>query len=258
MIWSAECRRTLRSARAVVLLGLYGLFSLAVLLAGGWLRSLYRQMTNAADLPTAPEQIPTLVLVVFYLSIFFLPAYVALMGFDQLSGEVGPRSMRYLTVRARRSSVLLGKFLAQTTVLLGLVLALDVILCLYAWLTTQGMGLGGFALSLLRVWVGMTIFSLAFLSLTALCSSVTSNSAVSLVSNFIIIMASFTSWLLGLWYSRGEGHPLQYMRFVSPMNYCMTLLDAEPARFGLSALAYLVFTLLFLGGAYTALRTRDL
>jgi ABC-2 type transport system permease protein len=52
----------------------------------------------------------------------FLPVYIALMGFDQVSGEVGPRSIRYLTVRARRSSLLLGKFLSQATVLLGLVL----------------------------------------------------------------------------------------------------------------------------------------
>lgn len=260
MIWGAECRRTLRSARAVVLLGLYGLFALLVLLVGALVRAWVQQMMaqQAGGMLPPSEDIPTLVVVVFYLGIFFLPAYVALMGFDQLSGEVGPRSMRYLTVRARRSSVLLGKFLAQTTILLTLVLGLDLILCVYAWVSTPGFGFGAFALNLVRFWVGTFVFALAFLALTALCSSITSNPAVSLVTNFICIMAAFGLWWAGLWFGRGEGHPLEYIRYLSPMNYCTKLLDPEALQFGASALAYVVFALLFLGGAYTALRTRDL
>jgi ABC-type transport system involved in multi-copper enzyme maturation permease subunit len=260
VIWSAECRRTLRSARAVVLLGLYGLFALLVLLVGALVRSWLQQVMaqQAGGMLPPSEEIPTLVVVVFYLGIFFLPAYVALMGFDQLSGEVGPRSMRYLTVRARRSSVLLGKFLAQTTLLLTLVLGLDLILCVYAWLSTPGFGFGAFALNLMRFWVGTFVFALAFLALTALCSSITSTPSVSLVTNFICIMAAFGLWLAGLWLGRDEGHPLQYMRYLSPMNYCTKLLDPEALQFGASALAYVVFALLFLGGAYAALRTRDL
>lgn len=259
MIWSAECRRTLRSARAVVLLGLYGLFALLVLLVGALVRSWVQQLVaqQAGGVLPPSEEIPTVVVVVFYLGIFFLPAYVALMGFDQLSGEVGPRSMRYLTVRARRSSVLLGKFLAQTTLLLTLVLGLDLILCVYAWVSTPGFGIGAFALNLARFWVGTLVFALAFLALTALCSSVTSAPAVSLVGNFICIMAAFGLWLAGLWFGR-EDHPLQYIRYLSPMNYCTKLLDPEALQFGASALAYTVFALVFLGGAYAALRTRDL
>ena len=53
----------------------------------------------------ALSRVPVLVLVVFKMTLFFLPAYIVLMGFDQVSGEVGPRSIRYVTVRARRSSV---------------------------------------------------------------------------------------------------------------------------------------------------------
>ncbi|QRK07280.1 ABC transporter permease [Archangium violaceum] len=259
VIWGAECRRTVRSARAVVLLGLYSLISLVVLLVGALLRAWIQQMAEQAGGVLAPsEQMPTLVVVVFYLSILFLPLYVALMGFDQLSGEVGPRSIRYLTVRARRSSVLMGKFLAQTTILLGLVLALDLILCVYAWLSTPGFGFGAFVLNLFRFWVGTMVFSLAFLALTTLCSSFTTTPAVSLVFNFICILLAFCIWLAGLWFGRGEGHPLENIRYLSPMNYCTKLLDPEPLQFGGSALAYVVFALLFLGGAYTALRTRDL
>ena len=70
-------------------------------------------------------------------------------------------------------------------------------------------------------------------------------------------MAAFGLWLAGLWFGR-EDHPLQYIRYLSPMNYCTKLLAPEALQFGASALAYTVFALLFLGGAYAALRTRDL
>src|SRR5947209_1420141 len=48
--------------------------------------------------------IPLVLLVVFKTTLRFLPLYTGIMGFDQISGEVGPRSIRYLVVRSRRSS----------------------------------------------------------------------------------------------------------------------------------------------------------
>src|SRR5258707_878339 len=59
--------------------------------------------------------IPIVLLVVFKLTLRFLPLFIALMGFDQLAGEVGPKSIRYLVVRAKRSSMILGKLLSQVT-----------------------------------------------------------------------------------------------------------------------------------------------
>ncbi len=79
--------------------------------------------------------IPLVLLVVFKITLRFLPLYTGVMGFDQISGEVGPKSIRFLTVRSRRSSVLYGKFLAQATILAILMLIIDVGLCLYAKFT---------------------------------------------------------------------------------------------------------------------------
>ncbi len=254
MIWSAECRRTLRSSRVLAILGLYSLFSVVVFVAVAVLRA-FAQQLNESGMLVSDAKTPLSVLMVFYLSLFFLPLYVALMGFDQVSGEVGPRSIRYLTVRARRASVLLGKFLAQTTVLLGLVFLLDVGLCVYAWATTPGFDLAAFVTQVLRFWLASTVFSLAFLALTSLCSSVTTNSSVSLLLNFSVLVLSLLFWMTALY---DEGHPLRAIRYLSPLRYSTRLLYPQPMDVAGSVVAYAVFTLLFLGGAFFVLRRRDL
>ncbi len=287
VIWNAEWRRTVRSARVVALFALYSMFSALVLLVvGGITRALREQVESrlaeaGADASASSQvfeearkgflgvlvgndqamlealaQVPLVVLVVFKVTLFFLPAYVALMGFDQVSGEVGPRSMRYLTVRARRSSVLLGKFLAQATVLLGLVLIIDLAIFLYAFATTPDFTLGAMVPLLLKFWLAAVVFSLAYLALTALCSSLFRLPAVSLVFNFLLL---FVFWLVDVVGSVFQGrNVVEYVRYLSPSYYATNLLHPQVAQFGVSGLAYALFAALFLGGALLTLRTRDL
>lgn len=294
VIWSAELRRAVRSGRAVVLLGLYSMFSALVLLVVGWLAGQVREAVNkqletagaGADasaqvgeemrkgvlgfltsndsaMMEALAQVPLEVLVVFKITLFFLPAYVALMGFDQLSGEVGPRSMRYLTVRARRSSVLLGKFLSQATLLLGLVLIIDLAIFVYARIANPGFGFADVVLNLLKFWLAAIVFSLAYVSLTTLCSSLFRSPAVSLVFNFVLL---FVFWLmdtigraaLASHEIGGGGGALRFLRFLSPSYYAGNLLHPKLAEFAASGAAYAVFASVFLLSAYTVLRARDL
>ena len=284
VIWSAELRRAVRSARTVVLLGLYGLFSaLLLLVVGAITRSVRQQVEQAASssgqevdsaaalvqaqkgllgflfdndaaMVEALSRLPMVVLVVFKLTLFFLPAYIVLMGFDQVSGEVGPRSIRYVTLRARRSSVLLGKFLTQASLLLGLVLVVDLAIFVYAKVTTPEFGAGLMALSLLRFWVAAVVYSLAYIALTTLCSTLFRSPGVSLVFNFIVL---FIFWMVDV-IAGSLASPASYLRYLSPSAYSMDLLHPQLGHFALSALAYAGFALLFLGAAHLTLRTRDL
>ncbi|QSQ27027.1 ABC transporter permease subunit [Pyxidicoccus parkwayensis] len=287
VIWSAELRRAVRSGRAVVLLGLYSMFSALVLLVVGWIAGQVREAVNKqletaganadASAQVAEEmrkgmlgfltsndtammealaQVPLEVLLVFKITLFFLPAYVALMGFDQISGEVGPRSMRYLTVRARRSSVLLGKFLSQATLLLGLVLIIDLAIFIYARIANPDFGFGHVVLNLLKFWLAAIVFSLSYVSLTTLCSSLFRSPAVSLVFNFI---ALFVFWLMDtIGQASGETGALRFLKYLSPSHYAGDLLHPKLAEFGASGAAYAGFATLFLLGAYAVLRARDL
>ncbi|MFY1829804.1 ABC transporter permease [Myxococcus fulvus] len=296
VIWSAELRRAVRSGRAVVLLGLYSMFSALVLLVVGWLAREVRSAVNqklaeagGADADTSARlaeemrkgvlgfltsndtammealaQVPIEVLLVFKVTLFFLPAYVALMGFDQISGEVGPRSMRYLTVRARRSSVLLGKFLSQAALLVGLVLIIDLAIFIYARIANPDFGFAALSLNLLKFWMAAIVFSLAYVALTTLCSSLFRSPAVSLVFNFILL---FVFWLMDTVgrassavdaASGQQEGALRFLRYLSPSYYAGDLLHPKITEFGVSGAAYAAFATIFLLGAYGALRARDL
>ncbi|MCY1032619.1 ABC transporter permease subunit [Corallococcus sp. BB11-1] len=287
VIWAAELRRAVRSGRALVLLGLYSMFSALVLLVVGFVtRELQTQVNDklmaagadaeatarAADemhqgvlgfltsndtaMMQALSQVPIVVLVVFKITLFFLPAYIALMGFDQVSGEVGPRSIRYLTVRARRSSVLMGKFLSQATLLLGLVLIIDLAIFVYARILNPDFAMGLLVVNLLKFWGATIVFSLAYVALTTLCSSLFRSPAVSLVFNFILL---FVFWLMdSVGRAVADTSLLRFVRYLSPSYYSGNLLHPQLAEFASSGAAYAAFAAIFLGGAYGVLRARDL
>jgi ABC-type transport system involved in multi-copper enzyme maturation permease subunit len=56
-------------------------------------------------------QAPEVLYLVLQLTIWLAPLLIALLGFDAVSGELQHKGVRYWTVRARRSSIFLGKFL---------------------------------------------------------------------------------------------------------------------------------------------------
>jgi len=273
----------LRSARVLVLFGLYSMFSVLVLLVVGSVAKAVRTSVNEkvgqlgsdagvqqayaqartgilgflfSDEPAileALKEIPLVVLIVFKVTLVFLPAYVALMGFDQISGELGTRSIRYLTVRARRSSVLFGKFLGQAVLLLGLVLVIDLGIFAYAKATNEDFTPAMLASALPRFWAAAMVFSLAYVALTSLCSTLFRSSALSLVVNLVGL---FSFWLMDV-VGRAESG-LGAIRYASPSHYATMLLDPRVAQFAIGVGAYAGFAAVFLGAAYAVIRTRDL
>ncbi len=288
VIWGAETRRAIRSGRVVVLLGLYSMFSVLVLLIVGAIANAIRDQVTArlaetgnseaaatalsaemkksfigalagndAAMMEALSQVPLVVLIVFKVTLFFLPAYIALMGFDQISGEVGPRSIRYLTVRARRASLLMGKFLVQATLLVGLVLVIDLGIFIYAALTNPDFTIAALAVNLLKFWLAAIVFSLSYVALTTLCSSLFRLPAVSLIFNFALL---FVFWLMDVvgGAAAASGKSGEFIRYLSPSYYSGNLLHPQLTEFGTSGLAYAVFAMVFLGLSYAVLRVRDL
>jgi ABC-2 type transport system permease protein len=253
VIWSAETLRAVRSARTLVLLGLYTAFSLITLLVIGAVTSGAR--SGGMALPGMGD-LPPVIVGVFKVNLFFLPVYVALMGFDQISGEVGTHSIRYITLRARLSSLLVGKFLVQTSLLVGLVLVIDLGIFAYARFSEPGFTTGAMALGLIKVWVATLVFSLAYIALTTLCSSLFRVPGLSLVFNFALVFTFLLMELAG-WYYKGKSF-LEHIQYLSPSYYSANLLSPVLSEFAKSGLAYAGFTLLFLGGAYGVLRARDL
>jgi ABC-2 type transport system permease protein len=309
VIWAAEIRRAVRSARVVTLLALYLMFTALVLLALAYaFRQVQQQIDDQIALGGATQeaiqpqldqlkqsflggvfgddgallealaQVPLIVLLTFKVTLFFLPLYIAVMGFDQISGEIGPRSIRYLTVRARRSSILWGKYLSQATLLAGLVMVVDLaVIGVARWLTPSFQA-GAMATTLLKCWLAATVFSLAYVALSSFCSALFRSAAVSLIFN---LFALFGFWLvnaIGEAASRAvaqmakaaadpdggaEGPSriatvLSWLQYVSPSHYSTNLLHPHFLKFLGSTGIYAGFAAAFLALGYLVLRRRDL
>ncbi len=298
VIWWAELWRTLKSARVIVLLLLYLMFTgISGLFVHGCANGIEAQAqaqvktleeagADADEVRKAYEEakerqkrefvktfltdddalvdryleMPLVLLIVFKLTLFFLPAYAAIMGFDQVSGELWPRSIRYLAVRSRRSSVLFGKFAAQASLLALLMLFVDAAICAFGRIAYEGFGTGEMFLTLGRFWMSALVFSWAYLGLTTLCSTLSRQPPVSLVLNLIV--------LFGIWLLAFVGDPPRIqdvamfravpgVKYASVWYYRIDLLHPDLLPFAASALAHVGFALLFLGAAWFVLARRD-
>jgi ABC-2 type transport system permease protein len=275
----AELSRTLRSPRAVVLLLVYATFTaLTALVVGALTRGLDAQLDPAAAVEARSGllgilvggdgealrslvELPLLVPLVFRVSLFFLPLYVTLIGFDQLSAEVGSKSVRYLVFRARRGSILFGKFLAQAVVLLGLLLVVEVGLFVAGGIGRPIADPAAYGSALFRFWAAGAALALAYLALSTLASALTTTPAGSLFCNIGLLLGF---WALDVVGSRaalmqrlgGTASWTESLRWLSPSAYASGLLGPASATLG-SVTAYAVFGALFLILAWATFRLRD-
>jgi ABC-type transport system involved in multi-copper enzyme maturation permease subunit len=297
-IWRGETRRALRSGRVLVLLILFLLFvGLALTVVGFVNHRLNQRLSQVgADLSQAQEQLaqgkrqflsffitddeamldslaalPLVLLVVFKLTLRFLPLFIALMGFDQLAGEVGPRSIRYLVVRVRRDDIILGKFLSQSTIFALLLTVCTVLMVLVARALNADFAAPDVALWTAKMLVSSFVLSLAYLSLTALCSALVRQGPVGLVLNVIGLFVIWFIALIGeafrfpseaategsLAMLKTESH-LAWLRYLSVWHFGQDLLHPHWSRFLTAAAMHVGFGLTFLGLAQLALKRRDL
>jgi len=275
----AELRRTVRSARALLLLLIFGTFTLlAGLVIGAITQGIEQQMdpTQAIQARSgllallvggneealrALSGLPLLVPLVFRLTLVFLPLYVALLGFDQLSSEVGSRSVRYLVVRSRRASIVLGKFAAQALALAALVAVVVGGLFVAAAFKAEIQEPLGYAVTALRFWTAGMSLALAYLALTTLASAITSSPAGSLFTNLGVLLGFWALYLVG---ARGEAQRqftgssswTEPLKWLSPSAYSSGLLGPPSATL-VSMAAYACFAAVFLAAAWAAFRVRD-
>lgn len=216
------------------------------------------------------KKIPLVLLLVFKLTTIFLPLFIALMGFDQISAEIGPRSIRYLVIRARRSSIVVGKVLSQASLLALLTLLCVIAMCVVGKVVDPDFTVGAMFASMLKFWLIAVIFSTAYLALTSACSAAFRVPPISLAINLI---ALFVIWFVGLvgatfrppgevadTFSLSSIKPesyLAYVKYGSIWHYSGDLLSPDWARLAIACAAHLGFAGLLMGTAYILLRARD-
>jgi ABC-type transport system involved in multi-copper enzyme maturation permease subunit len=200
-----ELRRNLRSVKGLLTLGLFLLVGLSVAL-GFWQFSesarLYAggNLSRRAELEAWQEMLtlyyrgdegivqyvvgaPPLLWVLHTTAIFLLPLIGILIGYDQLAGEMQHRTIRYTVIRARRTSLVLGKFFGMWLVAAALVFGLALLACAL----TIARGDAPIATTLTygaRFWAMEVVFAGAYVGLTTLLSACFRTPTLALLSAF--------------------------------------------------------------------------
>ncbi len=162
-------------------------------------------------------------------TLWLSPLLVALMNFDAVSGELQHRSVRFWTIRVRRSSYIVGKYLAGWLVVLSVILGMNVIV----W----GMALAGGNLAPAHVlgW-GARFFavsipiSAAWCGIAMLIGAQFETPRLSLLA----ICAGFCAlWLLRI---TGGFTETQWIEYAYPNAYDRWLLSPNAADVGVGIL----------------------
>jgi len=293
-----EARRTLASVRALALLALFVLFSTSVAMvtaaaARGVSSALDDQIAQANPDATAEERaqlhaqvdsefqarrnqflsfwfsedaalldavkdVPVFLLVLFKLSLLFLPAYVALLGYDAVSAELATRGLRYVAVRASRTAVLIGKFAGLAAVLLALVAGTQGLVIAWAAATDAAFGPGVAFVTWARFSLSGVTYGAAWLALSLLCSTLFRVPMVSLAVNGVAMFALWLAGVVGGHAARTGNGPLALLRWLSPTHFADDLLHPGLARFGASAACCLAFAAVMLAAGSAVLSEKDL
>lgn len=278
LVFQHELKRSVRSAKTLVLLILYGLattiFGLVMVAATRKLQEKLAETLQGRELPPEAlmelkmgglsmifgkddEQLrylssmPLIVIAFAWFAMLFLPMLTALMGFDQISGELQSRSIRFVTLRARRASLLGGKVLAQLALLVGLTAVINLGVFAYAALSVEGFPAGSGFVALARFWALTLVYATSYVGLVALCSSLFRTPILSLLTSIAALLAFGALHLLSLF------EKLSFLKYALPSHYEEGFFQPDPLRVLGSVGAFAALAALFLVLSWLTLRARD-
>jgi ABC-type transport system involved in multi-copper enzyme maturation permease subunit len=172
-------------------------------------------------LSTSP---PSLV-IMFILSIWLAPLLIALSSFDAVSGDVQHRTVRFWTVRTRRASYFVGKFLgAWATIAL-------ITFCMHALMWIVAIGQGEGSATVISWGVRFWLVSLPICAVwCAIATFVASLVRMPVLSLLLTLGAFFLVWLFGFAIARGA--EIQWMAYLYPNSYDILLLSPRIEKVG--------------------------
>ncbi len=200
------------------------------------------------------EERPSLLSAVLLILLFSLPFLIVFGAFNQVSGDVQSRSIRYQLVHTERTNIFLGRFLGTYLFTVLTLAILVAVIALYF-----GFKLNIYEAGDLFLWSGLGMFALSVLSLpwVALCSwlssAIDSPFGSLTVSSLIIgVVPIFAAIGKATW------EPMKHVVWVLPWGIQNRLLHFDVGQVALAALACLGYTLLFLALGMRKFTRRDL
>jgi ABC-type transport system involved in multi-copper enzyme maturation permease subunit len=197
---------------------------------------------------------PALLSAILLILIFGMPLAVPLVAFNQVSGDVQSRGLRYLLVRTERANIFFGRFLGTAIFTIAVTAFLVATITLYLGLRIQIYPGGVLAAWGLR---GVLVLAVLVLPYIALCSWV----SASIDSPFLSLLT--TSLVIGAvplfaWIASMKWEPAGVLKYLLPSGLQDHLLHPDLTHSLGTVLACLGYTAVFLFLGYRRFETRDL
>ena len=258
LIAARDCRKNVRSAKGIVMLGISMLGALACtfklpkfeeaiddmhkldpdqlkLVKSGFFSKLYGDDATGETLASAPIKL----VILFFIAVWLVPLLVMIIGFDGISSDLQYRTVRYWTIRSRRASYYAGKFLSLW-IIVGLVTLIMQLMIWGVTIVRADAPPGETMLWGLRFWATSLPITGAWCGIATLTGSLARAPMLSLLATggtFFLLF--FVGYVIG------KGGDVAALRYLYPNNFDAWILSAKHDRMaeGLGVcLAYIVGT----------------
>ena len=198
---------------------------------------------------------PALMSAILLILLMIVPFFSCLGGFNQTSGDIGSRGLRYLLLRTERPNIFIGRFVGAAGYL-AVALAIDVVvLAVYIGVRFNVYGFGELALWSVQGYFAILLISLPYVALCAWMSGVLDSAFGSLA--ICLLLTGFPIIFLKLLNSASQGS-VPWIEKLLPWGWKYDLLASDPLTRGTAYLVLLGFTALFLGLGLRSFGRRDL
>ncbi|HEX7837555.1 MAG TPA: hypothetical protein VF469_08840 [Kofleriaceae bacterium] len=197
---------------------------------------------------------PAMVSAILVLLFLVTPLLACLGGFNQTSGDIGTKGLRFLLIRTERPNIFLGRFIG--TFLFGAVTlaSLFAILALYMSLKVHVHAPGEMMLWLLQGYARLVVFSLPYVALCAWVSCSIDSPFASLV--VALLVAYLLPLLIGIGSGINDG--VRYLQYVTPWGYKWWLLAPVSPELAGGIAVMSGFTAVFVAAGLRYFSARDL
>jgi hypothetical protein len=184
---------------------------------------------------------PAMLSAIFFVLLFGTPLLIPFGGFNQTSGDIGNRGLRYLLLRTERSNIYFGRLISTMIMAIAVQILVIAIVAGYLSLKIQiydGMAIFGWSLQGLLV---LSVLTLPYIAVCAWISASNDSPMVSLViANVVIGGVPLVAFLAQLQWDFGK-----WIAWLLPWGIQKNLFRPEFSTVLMTAIVCLLYTVFF-------------
>lgn len=200
------------------------------------------------------DERPALLSAILFIMVFGMPLVISFGAFNQTSGDIGSKGLRYQLLRTDRANIFFGRLLATSILTIATQALVILIVALYLGLKIQIYDFVAIAGWSLQGFLALTLLSLPYVAVCSWISAANDSPMVSLVLCKLVIGGLLLAAVVGQF----AWEPLYKLVYLLPWGIQNYLLAPDIATVALTAAGCLAYAAAFAWLGARKFRMRDL